>query len=133
MYIFIVLCIGESKAPPVLYLSYSTVYMEAHAIRTARHVITVIVLAFLTQENEACKMQSTINQLKHGKGRAVRDNGTRGVVLIDRYCTYSTSFGALTNTYSTELSVTPTILSVLYKYCLVSAVVGPGQFTVTYH
>ena len=28
-------------------------------------------------------MQSTINQLKHGKGRAVRDNGTHGVVSID--------------------------------------------------
>ena len=43
----------------------------------------VIVLAFLTQENKAGKMQSTINQLKHGKGRAVHDNGTRGVVSID--------------------------------------------------
>lgn len=60
-------------------------------------------------------MQSTINQLKHGKGRAVRDNGTRGVVSIDRgvaECyiaisttplvpllrTYSTSFRALTIT-----------------------------------
>ena len=39
---------------------------------TVRHVITVTVLAFLTQENKAGKMQSTINQLKHGKGRAVR-------------------------------------------------------------
>ena len=28
-------------------------------------------------------MQSTINQLKHGKRRAVRDNGTCGVVSID--------------------------------------------------
>ena len=43
----------------------------------------VIVLAFLTQENKADKMQSTINQLKHGEGRAVRDNGARGVVSID--------------------------------------------------
>ena len=50
---------------------------------TARHVIMVIVLAFLTQENKAGKMQSTINQLIYGKGRAVRDNGTRGVVSID--------------------------------------------------
>ena len=40
-------------------------------------------LAFLTQENKAGKMQSTINQLKHRKGRAVHDNGTRGVVSID--------------------------------------------------
>ena len=32
-------------------------------------------------------MQSTINQLKHGKGRAVRNNGTRGVVSIDQYST----------------------------------------------
>ena len=40
----------------------------------------VIVLAFLTQENKAGKMQSTINQLKHAKGRAVC---TRGVVSID--------------------------------------------------
>ena len=80
MYIyFIVLCVGESKAPPVLYLSYSTVYVEAHATQQ-QHVITEIVLAFLTQENKAGEMQSTINQLKHGKGRAVRDNG---VVLID--------------------------------------------------
>ena len=28
-------------------------------------------------------MQSTMNQLKHRKGRAVRDNGTQGVVSID--------------------------------------------------
>ena len=62
---------------------------------TARRMI---VLAFLTQENKAGKMQSTINQLKHGKRRAVRDNGTRGVVLIDHYCGYNTSFCALTNT-----------------------------------
>ena len=53
------LCVGESKVPPVLYPSYSTVYVEAR--NTARHVITVIVLAFLTQENKASKMQSTIN------------------------------------------------------------------------
>ena len=50
---------------------------------TARHVITVIVLAFLTQENKAGKMQSTINQLKHGKGRAVRAIMVLGVVSID--------------------------------------------------
>ena len=70
--------------------------------------------AFLTHENKAGKMQSTINQLKHGKGHAVRNNGTRGVVSIDHtapgyasccmgylehtpsyhYCAYSTSFRA---------------------------------------
>ena len=50
---------------------------------TAWHVITVTVLAFLTQENKASKTRSTINQLKHRKGRAVRNNGTRGVVSID--------------------------------------------------
>ena len=37
------------------------------------------VLAFLTQENKAGKMPSTTNQLKHGKGCAVRDNGTCGL------------------------------------------------------
>ena len=31
---------------------------------------------------------------------------------------------------STELSVTPTILSVLYEYCLLSIAVGPGQLPV---
>ena len=46
------------------------------ARNTAWHMITVIVLAFLTQENKSSKMQSTINQLKHGKGCAVCDNGT---------------------------------------------------------
>ena len=49
---------------------------------TARHVITVIVLAFLTQENKAGKMQSTINQLKHGKGRAVGAIMVLGVVSL---------------------------------------------------
>ena len=67
VYIFIVLCVGESKAPPVLYPSYSTFYVR-RARYTARHVKTVIVLAFLT----AGKMLTTINQLKHGKGRTVR-------------------------------------------------------------
>ena len=57
--------------------------LRGGACNTAQHVIKVKVLAFLTQENKADKMQSTINQLKHGKGRAVRDNGTRGVVSID--------------------------------------------------
>ena len=41
---------------------------------------TVIVLAFLTQENKAGKIQSTINQLKYGKGRAVRAIMVLGVV-----------------------------------------------------
>ena len=55
----------------------SAVSVIQHGLRggarnTARHVITVIVLAVLTQENKAGKIQSTINQLKHGKGRAVR-------------------------------------------------------------
>ena len=63
--------------------------LRGGARNTAQHVITVKVLAFLTQENKAGKMQSTlkINQLKHGKGRAVRDNGTHGVVSIDQYST----------------------------------------------
>ena len=63
----------------------SAIFVIQHSLRggarnTAWHVI---VLAFLTQENKASKMQSTINQLKHGKGRAVCDNGTHGVVSID--------------------------------------------------
>ena len=41
-------------------------------------------------------MQSTINQLKHGKGHAVRVIMVLGVVSID-HCGYSTSFHALTN------------------------------------
>ena len=49
----------------------SAISIIQHSLHTAQHVITVIVLAFLTQENKASKMQSTINQLKHGKGRAV--------------------------------------------------------------
>lgn len=35
-YVLIVLSVGESKVPPVLYLSYSTVYVEAHAIKHGR-------------------------------------------------------------------------------------------------
>ena len=50
---------------------------------TAWHVITVIVLAFLIQQTKAGKMQSTINQLKHGKGCAVRAIMVLGVVSID--------------------------------------------------
>ena len=42
-------------------------------------MITVIVLAFLT----VGKMQSTINQFNHGKGRAVPAIMVLGVVLID--------------------------------------------------
>ena len=33
IYALIVLCVGKSKAPPVLYPSYSTDYVEAHAIQ----------------------------------------------------------------------------------------------------
>ena len=54
----------------------SAISVIQHGLRTgtcytAWNMITVIVLAFLTQENQASKMQSTINQLRHGKGRAV--------------------------------------------------------------
>ena len=86
----------------MLYRSYSTVYVMAR--NTARHVITSspehLLLAFLTQENKAGKIPSTINQLKHGKGHTVHDNGTCGVVeiAIQHYCAYSTSFCALSNT-----------------------------------
>ena len=52
---FIVLCVGESKA-----IRYS---LRGGVCNTAWHIITVIVVAFLTQENKASKMQSTINQL----------------------------------------------------------------------
>ena len=61
IYIY-VLCVGKSKALPVLYPSYSTVYVGG-ARNTARHVKTVIILAFLTQEYKAGKTQSIINQL----------------------------------------------------------------------
>ena len=60
-----------------------SVIQRGGARYTARHVITVIVLAFLTQENKAGKIQSTINQLKHGKGRAVRAIMVLGVLSID--------------------------------------------------
>ena len=61
----------------MLYPSYSTIYMEVRAqYSTARDNGD-------TQENKAGEMQSKINQLKHGKERAVRDNSTRGVVSID--------------------------------------------------
>ena len=70
----------------------SAISVIQHSLRagtrnTARYVITVIVLALLTKENKAGKVQSTINQLKHEKGRAVRNNGTRGVFSIDQYST----------------------------------------------
>ena len=84
IYIYIVLSVGKSKALPVLY-PHTAQFMWG-ANNTARH--TVIVLAFLTQENKGGKMQSTINQLKHGKRRAVCNNGTRGVVSIDQYSTW---------------------------------------------
>ena len=64
---FIVLCVGKSKAPPVLYPSCIQHGLHGGARNRARHVITVIVLAFLIlhTRNKAGKMQST---LKHGKG-----------------------------------------------------------------
>ena len=37
------------------------------------------------------------------------NNGTRGVVSIDYYCVYSTSFCALTNTYKTRKHATDTV------------------------
>ena len=50
----------------------SAVSVIQHGLRggarnTARHVITVIVLAFPYTRNKAGKMLSTINQLKHGR------------------------------------------------------------------
>ena len=50
----------------------SAVSIIQHGLRggarnTARHVITVTVLAFPYTRNKAGKMQSTINQLKHGR------------------------------------------------------------------
>ena len=45
----------NSKALPVLYSSYSTVYVEAYY--TAHYMVTMIVLAFITQENKAGKIQ----------------------------------------------------------------------------
>ena len=77
----------------MLYPSYSTVYVRRTLCSMARD--NSIVLAFLT----VGKMQSTINQLKYGKDRAVRTIMVLRVVLY-HYCTYSTSFRALTNTYS---------------------------------
>ena len=65
--ILIVLCVGESKAPQVLYPSCSTVYMGHAQHSTARHMITVIVFGLSYTRNKADKMQSNINQLKHGK------------------------------------------------------------------
>ena len=41
--------------------------------------------------NKTGKMQSTINQLKHGKECAVRAIMVLGVVSIDLYCAYSTT------------------------------------------
>ena len=101
-----VLCVGESKALPVL-------YPLQHSLREARtniawHVITVIVLAFLT----AGKMQSTI---KHGKGRGVCAIMVLGVVSIHNYCTYSTSFCALTNAYSVHVHI---LCTYMYIHCM---------------
>ena len=77
----IVLCVSDSKVLPVVYVIQHS--LRGGARNTARHVITVIVLAFLTLENKASKMQNTTNQLKHGKGHSVCDISTRGVVSID--------------------------------------------------
>ena len=74
-------------------------YPLQHSLREARtniawHVITVIVLAFLT----AGKMQSTI---KHRKGR-----GVCAIMVL------STSFCALTNTYSVHVHILCTYMYV---------------------
>ena len=93
-----VLCMGGSKAPPVLYPSYSTVYVEVRTLYSTAHDNSDgFSLSYTT--NKTGKMQSTINQLKHGKERAVRAIMVLGVVSIDYYCSYSTTFHALTNTY----------------------------------
>ena len=63
----IVLCTGKSKAPPVLYPSYSTVYVW----RCTQYSTACDNGDSFSLSNKAGKMQSTINQLKHGKGRAV--------------------------------------------------------------
>ena len=49
------LCVRDSRALPVLYSSYSTVYVEE--CYTAQHMVTMIVLAFITHENKAGKIQ----------------------------------------------------------------------------
>ena len=88
MYLYYIYCTLRGRIKGVA-SAISIIQHSLHggARNTAWHVITVIVLAFLTQENKVRKMQSTINQLKYGKGRAVCDNGTRGVVSIDQYST----------------------------------------------
>ena len=58
---FIVLCVGESKAPPVL-IRHTAPFTWRRARNTARHMITVTVLAFSYTRNKAGKMLSTINQ-----------------------------------------------------------------------
>ena len=80
----------------MLYPSYSTVYVGRGLYSTAGDNGDSFSLSY--KVNKASKMQSTINQLKHGKGRAVRVIMVLGVVSIDHYYTYSTSFRALTNT-----------------------------------
>ena len=51
----------------------------------------MIVLAFLTQENKVGKMQSTINQLKHGKGRdltntyTAKENSTNTTLAVNSF------------------------------------------------
>ena len=53
------------------------------ARNTARHVITVTVLAFPYTRNKAGKMLSTINQLSTEGTCCTCNNGTRSVVSID--------------------------------------------------
>ena len=76
---------GESKAPPVLYRHAAQFMWRRTQYSTARDNGDSFSPSYTG--NKAGKMQSTINQLKHGKGRAVNDNGTRGVVSIDQYST----------------------------------------------
>ena len=54
----------------MLYPSYSTVYVGHMLYSTARDNGDSFSLSYT--RNKAGKMQSTINQLKHGKGHALR-------------------------------------------------------------
>ena len=92
-------CVGKDIQRTVVFITYCTlcgrikgaasaISVIQHSLRggvrnTARHVITVIVVAFLTQENKAGKMQKYTKSVKARKGCAVRDSGTRAVVSID--------------------------------------------------
>ena len=63
----------------MLYPSYSMVYVRHALYSTARDNGD----SFSHSYSQWCEMQSTINQLKHGKGRAVRTIMVLGVVSID--------------------------------------------------